>query len=454
MPPLPHLPQRLHTDVIIVGAGLAGLQAALELQKHKLDCIVLEARDRVGGRVQSAMYNGMAVDYGGQWISPAQRRIHGLLMHYGIPVVSTPKSGRTLYHLCGKTSEGGTERPPLPWLSRLDVALLHKRVEGIVKELDARAPWAHPQARMLDCRTMEHWLERHMHTSRGRAFYRLLSEEGLCGELSEFSALDVMWDLASAGGYRNILTAEDQWIPGGAQTLPERMAASLGKEAVRLGSPVRTVEWTTESVTVHTDGESWRGRRLIMAVPPAFSVRVEYSPALPAMRDLLCQRVGQGSVIKTVLVYGKPFWRDSGLNGMAYSDRGAVKATMDSTPPGQPKGVMTALITGRDARLWGERTAEERREEILRSLVRLFGSEAAAPLACHEKDWSADPWARGGYGAHFAPGVLTSFGRSLTEPVGPIHWAGAECASEWRLYMEGALQSGECAAQEVIRTLP
>jgi monoamine oxidase len=168
------------------------------------------------------------------------------------------------------------------------------------------------------------------------------------------------------------------------------------------------------------------------------------------MRDQLCQKVGQGSSSKFVVVYEYPFWRKNGMNGMVYSDSDLIRATMDSTMPGQNLGVLTALSSGRDARNLGLMEEREREKEVLRCLANFFGDSALRPLAYYEKDWSADRWARGGYGAHFGPGVLSQFGPSLTKPVGPIHWAGSETASEWRLYMEGALQSGERAAKEVL----
>jgi monoamine oxidase len=447
------LPHHHETDVIIVGAGLAGLQAALELRQRSMDCVVLEAQDRVGGRVHTVEKEGLMIDLGAQWISPKQPRVQALLKRYGIPVISTYKTGSTLYELRGRRRMVKAETPRLSLSSQIDLFCIQKRIDRILKKLDPYAPWDYAQAQALDSLTMENWLEQHMFTKYGKAFCRVLSEEGLCGELSEFSALDVMWDLASAGSFKNVFTAEDEWIHEGAQVLPVRMAESLGEGTVRLHSPVRVVEWTADSVMVHTDAGACRGKRMILAIPPTFTNRIEYKPALPSMRDLLCQRVGQGSVLKMVLVYENPFWRENGMNGMTYNDSGPIQATIDSSLPGQGIGILTALSTGKAARSLGTLSEKERRAAVLRCLAGLFGRRAMEPMACHEKDWSADPWARGGYGAHFAPGVLTSFGRSLTEPVGPIHWAGAETASEWRLYMEGALQSGERAAGEVIQSL-
>ena len=156
-----------------------------------------------------------------------------------------------------------------------------------------------------------------------------------------------------------------------------------------------------------------------------------------------------GSVIKMYLTYDRPFWREGGLNGQVASDEGPIKVTFDNTPPGYARGVILGFIEGNDAREWAHRTADERRQAFVDCLVRYFGQEASHPLEYLERDWMAEEFSRGCYGAHFAPGVWTAYGPALTEPIGPIHWAGTECSPVWNGYMEGAVRSGEAAALSV-----
>ncbi|WP_309121155.1 FAD-dependent oxidoreductase [Paenibacillus sp.] len=443
---------RHQTEVIVVGAGLAGLTAALELMSHQVSFVLLEARDRVGGRVYSRAEDGVVVDYGAQWVSSKQTRMSALLHRFGLTTTPTHTEGRTFYELMGRRRTSASAMPPLPAVSLLDVLRLRKRLRELERRIDLEAPWMSKEAEQWDAGTLRAWLDRTMFSKYGKALYEIIAEEALCGELGEFSLLDAVWSSASCGGHDRILTAEQRWIAEGAQTLPERMAAALG-DAVKLNAPARAVEWTERSVTVRTDREAWEGKRAILAMPPTFAGRLRYDPPLPYMRDQLTQRAGQGAVMKFIVVFEKAFWRDVGLSGEAYMDQGPIRLAMDSTLPGQGKGVLTALATGKSARTLGLLPEEERRAAVLRSLSVPFGDEALRPVAFYEKDWMSDPWSRGGYAAHLPPGVLTQLGPALLQPVGPIHWAGTETATEWRSYMEGAVQSGERAAAEVLRAI-
>ncbi len=193
--------------------------------------------------------------------------------------------------------------------------------------------------------------------------------------------------------------------------------------------------------------------RVIVTLPPTLAGRLEYAPALPSWRDQLTQRLPAGSVIKLYAVYEEPFWRADGLTGQAASDRGPVKVTFDNSPPDGTPGVLMGFMEANDGRAAARLPLEERRAAALSCFVRYFGPKAAHPIEYIERDWMAEEFSRGCYGAHFTPGVWGDFGASLTEPVGLIHWAGAECSSVWNGYMEGAVRSGEETALTVLDTL-
>ena len=230
------------------------------------------------------------------------------------------------------------------------------------------------------------------------------------------------------------------------------MAAALG-DAVRLAEPVRRLDHGSDGVTVHTDGGTYRAHRAVVAIPPTLAGRIAYAPALPAERDLLTQRMPHGYVIKAMVSYDRPFWREAGLSGQAASDEGPVSVTFDNSPPHDGGGVMLGFFEGRHGIEWGRRSPTARRAALVDCLVRYFGPEAAQVTGYVERDWSAEEWTRGCYGAHCPPGVWTRFGKSLRLPIGPLHWAGTETATEWCGYLDGAVESGERAAREVLDAL-
>jgi monoamine oxidase len=193
-----------------------------------------------------------------------------------------------------------------------------------------------------------------------------------------------------------------------------------------------------------------RAARAIVAIPPTIAGRIEYDPPLPARRDQLTQRMPQGAVIKTMAVYERPFWREDGLSGQATSDVGPARVTFDNSPPDGTPGVLLGFLEGRLARDWGERPAEARREAVLAGHVRLFGRSAARPVRYIERIWADEEWTRGCYGCLMTTGGWTEYGSALRAPVGCLHWAGAETATIWAGYMDGAVQSGERAAAEAL----
>jgi monoamine oxidase len=231
------------------------------------------------------------------------------------------------------------------------------------------------------------------------------------------------------------------------------MADRLGGR-VRLGEPVRTVAQDDDGVVVTTrSGATHTGSHVVVTLPPTLAGRLEYDPPLPSWRDQLTQRLPAGSVMKMYAIYDEPFWRAEGLNGQAVCDTGPVKVTFDNSPPSGTPGVLMGFVEAGDGRRLARCTPQERREAVLASFARYFGPRAEHPREFVERDWMAEEFTRGCYGAHFTPGVWTQYGHALREPVGRVHWAGAECSPVWNGYMEGAVRSGEDTAGAVLHQL-
>lgn len=226
------------------------------------------------------------------------------------------------------------------------------------------------------------------------------------------------------------------------------MASDLGG-AVVLNAPVAKIAQDSSGVTVTTSGGQWRARYVIVSAPPPLASRIEYAPALSARRDGLTQRMPMGCVIKVHIAYARPFWRDKGYAGLVISDVVEFGPWFDHSPRHGATGALVGFFDGGPAQRWADRPPEERRAQVLNDIARYFGAPALKPIDYLEEVWTRDPLHRGGYVASAGPGVLTAFGSALREPVGRIHWAGTETADAWVGYFDGAIRSGERAAQEV-----
>jgi monoamine oxidase len=279
-------------------------------------------------------------------------------------------------------------------------------------------------------------------------------EAVFAAETTDLSLLHALFYSHSGTDFETLLStdrgAQQDRIVGGSIRIAETMAAELG-DRVRLGSVVTVIEQDQDGVWVACrDGEIVTGTHVIVTLPPTLAGRLDYRPALPSWRDQLTQRLPAGSVMKAYAAYDEPFWRADGLNGQAASDRGPVKVTFDNSPPSGTPGVLMGFLEGNEAREWARRPLDDRREAVLGCFARYFGSKALEPVEYVERDWMSEELTRGCYGAHFTPGVWTAYGHALREPVGRIHWAGAECSPVWNGYMEGAVRSGESAAAALL----
>jgi monoamine oxidase len=475
--------EQLEADVAIVGAGLAGLVAARRLVAAGKQPLVVEARERVGGRLlNEEIGDGKVVEVGGQWIGPTQERLATLAAEVGVGTFPTYDEGRHLIEMAGRrTSYSGALTDARVGLVRelaraisplalADLEQARARLDRMAREVPLEEPWMAPRAASWDGQTFATWVGRNTRTEGARRLFELATEAVWAAEPADVSLLHVLFYTHSGGGFNTLIGtgggAQQDRFHGGSQRLALLMAAELGAERLRLGAPVRRIEHGAAGITVHaahfsspmaTENSTSlvvRARRAIVAIPPTLAGRVAYDPPLPARRDQLTQRMPQGTVIKTMAIYERPFWREEGLSGQATSDVGPARVVFDNSPPDGSPGVLLGFLEGRLARQWGARPAGERRDAVLAGHARLFGERAARPERFVERVWAEEEWTRGCYGCLMTTGGWTEYGRTLRAPIGPIHWAGAETATVWNGYMDGAVQSGERAAAEVLRLEP
>ncbi|MFO7281415.1 MAG: flavin monoamine oxidase family protein [Thermoanaerobacterales bacterium] len=445
-------------DVVVVGAGFAGLTAARAVHEAGRSVLVLEARDRVGGRTCTEEHHGTWIDLGGQWIGPGQDRVAALAAELGVETYPQPTEGDDVV-LFG---DGEPQRAPDVALAFSDEELtayleLAGALEAIAEKVPLDAPWLAPEAAAWDATTLREWVAGTGVPDRVAGLFEVAVQAVFAATSAQLSLLHAAHYVHSAGGWSKLTDteggAQQDRLVGGVQPLAERLAARLPDGALRLSTPVRGLAQDGDGVTVRTAGGEVRARRAIVAVPPTLAGRIDHDPPLPPQRDQLLQHMPQGSVVKFHVIYDEPWWRAEGLSGTVLCPDEPIGVTFDGTPPAGTPGIVTGFFEGPAAVAAGARTREERRDVVVDVLARTLGERARDVRDYIDRDWSAEPWTRGCYGAHLPPGAWTVYGPALRVPVGRVHWAGTETAERWTGYIDGAIESGQRAAAEVLAAL-
>ena len=446
-------------DVAIIGAGFSGLTAAAEIKRAGHSVRIFEARDRAGGRVKAGSIAGQSIDLGGMWIGTTQNRLRALADGQGRQTYPTSLDGQAVIEMLGKQVRCAREdfAPALPLLTKLEYLWIERRIAAMVATVPADDPTKAPKAHEWDSQSLGEWMRRNVRTKGLYATLSIAVGSIFCTEPDQISLLHFLFYLRSAGGLNALMSSEiggaqHMAVVGGLHQIASQMAADLEGD-IRYNTPVRDIEWQGDHVRLVTADGQHLAKRVIIAMAPPLAGRIVFTPPLPHARDALQQRMPMGSVIKVWIAYATPFWRADGKNGMVASDIAGFSICFDVTPAPDGPGLLVGFFDASAATAWSGQSVEARKAEVLSVLARTLGDAARAPIDYVENDWTTEAWSHGCYGAYAPPGVWTRFGAALRAPIGPLHWAGTEAATIWSGYIEGAIQSGERAAAEVIAAL-
>ncbi|WP_409466146.1 flavin monoamine oxidase family protein [Amycolatopsis sp. GA6-003] len=442
-------PQVASVDVVVVGAGFAGLSAAERLVSTGQSVLVLEGRDRVGGRSLSGEVAGVRVDLGATWVSRRHTAIRDLASRAGCTLTGQFAEGRNVLWMAGRRRTYQGTIPPVSPAALVDMARVQQALNKLVASIDAEAAWNSPQAGEFDAISFGEWLDRKHALAATRALMTIVSKVQWGCSPGDVSLLHALRYIRAAGGVDHMLDVEggqqqERYVET-TQEIAKRVAEQLGDRVV-LGTPVRRISQDGHGVTVRTDSAEIKAKYAIVTVATPQRAEIEFDPALPEQAEGLAKTWRMGVLSKAFVAYEKPFWRANGLSGEALTDTGTVFITFDVSPDVHGPGI---LMTFCDPRVFDGFSPQLRRGRVVQQLVQLYGTQASAPIDYLDHCWGAEPFAPGGPNPAVAPYATTTYGPALTEPHGRVHWAGTETAGEWAGCMNGAVLTGQRAAERV-----
>ncbi|QWF83788.1 flavin monoamine oxidase family protein [Amycolatopsis sp. CA-230715] len=449
-------------DVAVIGAGISGLVAARAVAEAGRSVLVLEARDRVGGRVLNhSLPNGAVTEAGAAFVGPTQDHILALAKELGVATFPEYADGDNVYVNRGHaTRYTGTLPPDLLILP--DATIVHLRLNQMASQVPVDAPWAAPKAAIWDAMSLHDWFRSTTLNPATENLFLSFLEPLIGAEPQDVSLLYFLWMMAGAGNETNPGTfdrssgvrdgAQDSRFVGGSQLIPLRLAEKLGDRVVLNAAARRVVQYDDHAVVSGEFG-SVKANRVIVAVPPPLATAIEWDPVLPAAKSVLLRRMPMGTLMKCAAVYPEPFWRADGLSGMGLLTDGPVRSMFDVSPPDDSAGILLAFIGGYRRRDWGDRPLPERRAAVLDAFTKAVGPKAAEAIDYFEQDWTTERWSTGGPVAITGVGTISGYGQAIRATTGRVHWAGTETSTYWAGYMDGAVRAGERASAEVLGAL-
>lgn len=442
-------------DVIILGAGLSGLSAARKLSKNNLNVLIIEADNRIGGRVNTIHLNEEYLDLGGQWLGNKHKQMYELVKEADLRTFPTYIKGKSIFYYQGKKKSFG-QIPPLPFLSLIALLRLGSKFEKLAKTINLETPWTTPNKEILDAITVKDWVEKNAKNATAKEVFLDILPSLFCCEMHEISMFQALIAVKSGGSLMFMIEnkngAQEERIYGGALQICEHLLQT-GKAEIILEAPVTHILQENKTVTITTHKGQFKAKKVISTIPLPSVKEIVFEPALPLAKQALVDNIFMAKVIKYNFIYDKTFWRNEKQNGISLKIGGYISGTFDNSLPESNKGIILAFVHANKAVELLTHNEEERKSLVAKEMQSILGEEAANYSFIHEYTYMHNPWIKGAYAALFPPTILAQYGIALKEPFQDIHWAGSETAVDYMGYMEGAVQSGQRAADEILKTM-
>jgi len=441
-------------DVIVIGAGYAGLTAARNLKRAGKSILLLEARDRVGGRIYTKWVDETTyVDLGGQWIGPNQQKMYELCKEYNTETFATYDKGKSSLYFLDQLKRYRGLIPPLPIFALLNLNKGIQRITRLSKQIVLEKPWLSPDAAVWDKMNAEEWIQKTMKNDKARSLFMVAFEAIFATHPANISMLHVLFYIKSGKDFDTLMNikkgAQQDRIMGGAQSICNKMADEV-TEQLHLNKAVISISQNDDGVEVKGVDFLYEAKKIILAIPPTVAGKIQYEQALPGKRVHLMQQQFMGNVVKCYAVYKKPFWRERNLNGLSAMPDELVSVTFDNSPKDGSKGILMGFALAEKAKQLMHFDEAKRKELVLNCFSKFLGDEALQCEIYLDHNFTDEAWSFGCYAGMMPPGSVTTCGAALREPCGNIHWAGTETSDIWNGYMEGAVLSGERVSKELM----
>jgi monoamine oxidase len=417
--------------VLILGAGFAGLAAGYCLKKHGYEVTVLEARDRIGGRIDTRTLDTnppVTIEMGAEWVGMTHKRIQTLCKEFGLELVNHSLSTSLLYK--GKYSPPGKWKLSRAWREKLHE--LRKKfpqlTEGKIKELE-ETDWLH-------------FLTANHIPQKDIDILDLLESTDYGEDIRFVAAYDVLSDFHS-GGLESAATYAR--VDGGNKRLIEALAERVGVDAVKLSHEVTEIEQSDVGVTVRcSNGTVWEGSHVVCAIPAPAVSALRWAPDLPESQKHAYATLNYCRIIKVSVLFSNRFWKDD--FEMA-TDTLADFIYHSTQKQSGDQGVLTSYAVGDRAYVLSHQSDEEKIKTICAALEPAFGNVLPFAMSVTSYYWGDDPYTTGAYALFEKDPLETQ--EILRAPHGRVFFAG-EHTADLRGFMEGAIQSGEAAAAKLL----